>query len=440
MNKTKLLGQTFTEFKEIKEMCNLFKGDWLNSKILEPSFGNGQFLIYIIEKIIKKCKRKKMSDNSIKKILENNIYGYEIDLNFRNIAIQNINAKLKDLKFSLDINWKNLECGSIFLMKEKDFDFIIGNPPYVRVQNFDEGIHKIKKTLDRTSGNTDLYLMFIDYLLSKLSNQGEFIFIVPNSFGKSKAGKKIRDYMYKNGFIHYIDFESRQLFSKVSVYSCIFHFILNSKKKSIFQIDYSKEIYKLTNINYFDISEKNILNFNVKNGIATLCDRVFIKTKKPNIEEQFIKKIYKGSKMNETYYAIFPYLTKNNKIIRLQEKQLQNKWPKLFNYLLENKERLLKRSLDKNAKWYEYGRSQAINDIFYEKYLINTLIKPKQKELEIKKISKNTLVFSGLYSVDEKIIKENNEKIIKILRFKAKDMRGGYKKISSSLLKKHDIK
>lgn len=76
-----------------------------------------------------------------------------------------------------------------------------------------------------------------------------------------------------------------------------------------------------------------------------------------------------------------------------------------------------------------------MKDVSKPKILIDTLIKPNQQELKYKKLGKNTIVFSGLYTTDKSFIIKNDANLIKSLRFKAKDMRGGYKKISSSLLK-----
>lgn len=67
--------------------------------------------------------------------------------------------------------------------------------------------------------------------------------------------------------------------------------------------------------------------------------------------------------------------------------------------------------------------------------MIDSLIRPGIKKLSIVKLPKNSLVFSGLYTLNDIINNENNLEIIESLVYKAKDMRGGYKRISSSLFK-----
>lgn len=440
MNKTKLLGQTFTEYSEVSKMLAMYKGDILESKIMEPSFGDGAFLCEIVRKIVEKARLKKMDDLKIKSILEKNIWGFEIDTHFFDLALKNLSEVLKNLDFSLNVKFTNLKNETAFNDSVENFDLIIGNPPYVRVQNFDNGISEVRKQLKRTGGNTDLYLMFIDFYLEKLSKNGELIFIVPNSLGKSKAAFELRKWMFENGSIDYIDFEDQQLFATASVYSCIFKFKKNSIEQSWFKVKYAGKKMKLDGYKVFEpkIQEIKIPDLGVKNGIATLSDSIFIfKNNYPSeFEKEQIVRVYKASRMEDKYFAIFPYKFTEDGITRFKsDEEFRIIAPKIFKYLLENKDKLLKRSLENGSKWFEYGRSQAINDVNKQKIVIDTLIRPNDTHLSIKKIPAKTLVFSGLYTTSDLIEEFNSVELINSLRFRAKDMRGGYKKISSSLLK-----
>lgn len=436
MNKSKLLGQTFTEFSEVQMMTKLFKKKWMESKIIEPSFGSGHFLIEIISCIIDECREERLTDEEISELLANNVWGYEIDETFYNQAMRNIDALFIKLHFNFVSEFRHLYNSNSFDCTEDNFDLVIGNPPYVRIQNLDSNSKEILKGLKRTSGNTDLYLMFIDFYLDKLSEFGEFIFVVPNSLGKSKSAKVVRDWMFENGTISYFDFEDMQIFPKVSVYSCIFHFIRNVYSASKFITMTDKKEFKLLNNDIFNVEGESpiIKDLNVKNGVATLADSVFVSKRILDLELLF--PIFKASRQNQTQFAIFPYKIIGDRVERFKnEQEFKSFAPKTFNFLLQHKAVLLKRSLEKNAHWFEYGRSQAIKDFAKEKFVIDTLIKPGQKKLNIWKISKNTLVYSGLYTTSDEILKINSQKLLESLRFSAKDMRGGYKKISSSMLK-----
>lgn len=54
-------GEVFTRAKEVKAMCNLIpKEQWtIESTFLEPTCGNGNFLVEIYERKLKLCKNEK---------------------------------------------------------------------------------------------------------------------------------------------------------------------------------------------------------------------------------------------------------------------------------------------------------------------------------------------------------------------------------------------
>ena len=104
----------------------------LDKKIIEPSFGKGVFLEEIVRRIIKVA-----PITDVKRILEENIFGIEKDINLYNEAIKNLNFIIKENNIET-INWKNLINGdTLFLYKNyiNQFDYVVGNPPYVRIHN-----------------------------------------------------------------------------------------------------------------------------------------------------------------------------------------------------------------------------------------------------------------------------------------------------------------
>ena len=179
---------------------------------------------------------------------------------------------------------------------------------------------------------------------------------------------------------------------------------------------------------------KNDKNIKVKNGLATLGDGIFIKNKFEYNSENIIP-IIKAS-TEERKEIIFPY-DENCNILNFEN--LDNETQK---YLFKHKDQLESRSIEKNAKWYSYGRSQAIKDIFEDKVAINTLIK-EVKNLKIIKCNKGTAVYSGLYilgleyNVIEKILRTND--FIEYVKIIGKYKNGGYYTFSSGDLEKYLI-
>jgi adenine-specific DNA-methyltransferase len=112
----------------------------------------------------------------------------------------------------------------------------------------------------------------------------------------------------------------------------------------------------------------------------------------------------------------------------------------LYEYLSEQKSRLEKRSLEANAPWYAFGRSQAIGDTYREKLALNTLLRTTE-DLKIVRAPSATGVYGGLYLTGER--KELNrakevllsEEFMAYVRFLGKYKSGGYYTFSSKDVK-----
>ena len=102
---------------------------------------------------------------------------------------------------------------------------------------------------------------------------------------------------------------------------------------------------------------------------------------------------------------IFPYSYINNKLIRYEENEFRDNFPGAFTYLNDNKSKLINRKSDKSAKWFEYGRSQALQNIYNEKLLISTIVSEK---IRVYKLSKDCIPYAGV-SI---ILKEKNNKFL----------------------------
>ena len=48
-------------------------------KVIDPSCGEGSFLGIVVERFLKDCYNHKLINSEIKKLLEQNIYGFDID-------------------------------------------------------------------------------------------------------------------------------------------------------------------------------------------------------------------------------------------------------------------------------------------------------------------------------------------------------------------------
>jgi hypothetical protein len=121
-------------------------------------------------------------------------------------------------------NWNSISGFADIFEGKNGFDFIVGNPPYVEVKNYNVEypyMHQyIKdKYQTTTNGKIDLSVAFIERGISLLNNQGKLGLIIQKRFFKTEYGKKIRDYISSNKLLHQvIDFESTGLFKSRITY------------------------------------------------------------------------------------------------------------------------------------------------------------------------------------------------------------------------------
>ncbi len=471
----KELGQVFTPYYIVNFILDEvgYEGEnLLDKKILEPSGGDGAFLKEIIDRIITYAKEKRMSDDKILDIIKKNVYGIEIDKHKYKDLINNLVSKI-NLKISKNITDSffdgNIIEGDSLKQKWKDFDFIVGNPPYVRLHNLDKDyidflrneFHSMKK------GMVDLYYAFIEDAFKKVNDNGKISFITPNNFLVNNSGKELRK-IIKNNLASVYDFQSHKIFESAMTYNCVFQINKNEdfdkkgylpkivrgkvekyNKKKLEYINDKIVIKKSSNPFKILKEHKPLLEF--RNGLATLSDDIYISSdfKKVNekvchfnnyeIECELVRDIVKIS-TGKKKKVIFPYEEIDGKAVVLKESKLRKSYPLTYKYFKENEYVLKRRSIDKNSPWYAFGRSQAINSIFSKKVIVKTLIKSKKDKISYDFIPKGVLVYSGLYSeydINKKFISEflERETLFNYLYTMGIDKSGGYKQFNSSIFR-----
>lgn len=395
------------------------------NSILDPAIGIGKLLKYI------------------KNIPIENITGYDIkDKCIEICKNKYINIYQKDFLFEENIFAEN----------------IIMNPPYIRIQDLEEEYREKLKIFNLT-GNLDIYMAFI-VKCCKILTSGKIVAIIPNSWIYTNSGERLRKFFINYKFLEkLIDFGESQIFKNITVYCCII--VLNKNNKNTFKYKTAKvenkkiikskskiiDYNNLTEINFLDTISNNITNINsellgniiiIKNGIATLADKLYIFDNPLNNEECW-KPIFNPSK--KIKYIIYPYING----ILFEEEFFKKTYPLTYNYLLLNKDKLLLRDSGKIPvnKWYAYGRHQSIhNHEFLNKeniiYIPNILsIKEPNIKIEKPMLFKNCLAIcsnkpeisiSNIYS---SIIKE-----LPYLENISQKKKGGFISINTTNVKK----
>lgn len=443
----------------ILDQGNYKSDNILKKHVIDNSCGDGQFMIRVVDRYCKNFLNNSQDLLQLKKELEEFIHAIEIDGDELQVCIERCN-KVAALYGVTDIKWDfrnedTLKCTEF----DNKMDFVVGNPPYVRVHNLNESFDSVKSYLFGNGGMTDLYIVFYEIGIKMLNKTGILSYITPSSFFTSVAGNNMRHYLIDNQILESVcDLKHFQPFNAITYTTII---CINKKHKSnqvtYYEFDEEKlkpfvvaglelndyfinENFYFSTKNNLSVLKKIIFNMRksdiaVKNGYATLADKVFISNF--DFDSKFIIPVVKASRALWTK-IFYPY-DKNGKII--SEEELK-KDEKMYAYLLSMKNQLVERDNENDGDkfWYAFGRSQGLNDTYKDKVSINALIR-ESKDLKIVDVPAGSGVYSGLYiisgsiSIDE--IKEAllDEEFGTYIRLLGKYKSGGYYTFSSKDVK-----
>ena len=103
------------------------------------------------------------------------------------------------------------------------FDAVIGNPPYIRVQEIGRELAVYcRARFASAHGSFDAYVVFLERGLGLLAPHGRLGFIVPNKLFKLDFAQRLRELLSRNELVdEVIDFGASQLFAGATNYTCI---------------------------------------------------------------------------------------------------------------------------------------------------------------------------------------------------------------------------
>jgi len=111
------------------------------------------------------------------------------------------------------------------------YDFVVGNPPYVRIQTLaSESKEKYEAIYTTISGNYDIYIPFIERGITWLNDSGRLGYINPNRFATVNYGRGIREYiLQQTNLLEFLDFRDTCVFKDALNYPVII--ILEKRKE-----------------------------------------------------------------------------------------------------------------------------------------------------------------------------------------------------------------
>lgn len=392
-------------------------------RVLENSCGTGNILRRIVERYILDAKSNRYTLEQIKEGLEQDITGLEID----SFARQKCKKRLSYIakKYGITgVKWNVLNVDALTYV-ESDYSFVIGNPPYITYHDLSVDVRDSVRASFITckKGRFDYCYAFVEQAVKNLRDGGKLAYILPNSILKNVWAEDLRSFIYPY-IKKIIDFKNQNIFEDVTLSPII---LIAEKSKNAMS---SEVVYKCKEDNIsISIAKSDLPSsgwalgnytatsklrfgdyFTVANSIATLLNEAFVIIDYEAVDNQYIKakgaliersvlrpaiSIKSSGKQNRPL-IIFPYEYTEQGLSHYSEEYFKKTYPCAYKYLSDYKEKLLKRTADKSAKWFEYGRSQAISHLNCEKLVMSTII---SGEVKIEHADKYGVPYAGLYIV-----------------------------------------
>ena len=239
---------------KLLEQLNQYREWLLQITICDPACGSGAFLNAALQFLINEHRLidemdAKVSGASIvfqnieNSILENNLYG--VDINEESVEIAQLALWLRTAKPHRKLNTlsQNIKCGNSLIsdpaiagdkafnwqnefpkvFEKGGFDVVIGNPPYVHLETIKETSAQLEKVGYSTYNKRgDLYCVFVEKAFQIAKADGMVSFIMPNKWLQAGYGKELREYFLTKRLERLIDFGDIQIFEGATTYPCIF--------------------------------------------------------------------------------------------------------------------------------------------------------------------------------------------------------------------------
>ena len=221
--------------------------EWLlQLTICDPACGSGAFLNQALDFLITEhnyideLKAKLLGTSMIlsdieNTILENNIYG--VDLNEESVEIAKLSLWLRTAQPRRKLNdlSSNIKCGNSLIdvkavagdkafkwetefpqvFAKGGFDVVIGNPPYGA--ELSKSTEHLKRCYNTFSLSGESYILFIEKSLNIIKFMGRLGFIIPDTYLNLSFSKKIRDHILRNSTVENIVMLPAQTFDTAVV-------------------------------------------------------------------------------------------------------------------------------------------------------------------------------------------------------------------------------
>lgn len=344
-----------------------------------------------------------------------------------------------------------------------EFDYIVGNPPYVPIEGLsEEEKTRYKATFDTAVGRFDLYLLFFEQSLKLLADGGVLTFVTPEKFEYVDTAEPLRR-LLTTGNVHVQEIEhiDEDAFTGLVTFPCIttVHRITDGASGSETRVtlrdgtthttslpddgaSWASQIRDVdleaiqTGATLEDITER------ISPGLATGADKVYVMKAEEvpeSIEDKWVRPTVSGSQLREFDgpYSDSVFVCPYNEDGTLADEE---ELGELQTWLVDHRERLENRScVEGGKKWYAWHETPPMDDVLQPKIVFRDIAKepkfwPEERASVVPKHSVYYAVPKDGVPMNELIEYLNSPKARMWMEAKCQKAHNGYYRLQSRVL------
>ena len=168
-------------------------------RLLEPSCGDGAFLSEIVRRLIESERIHRGAVDWSDRQLDTAVTACDLNLGFvllaRSQTCEQLQAEGCEAARAAELAEGWIQHTDFLLTSWTNlYDFVVGNPPYVRIEDLPPAVLQRYRELYKTcTDRADLYVAFFEKGLRLLSSSGCLAYVSANRFAKNLYGRALRE-------------------------------------------------------------------------------------------------------------------------------------------------------------------------------------------------------------------------------------------------------
>ena len=192
-------GEVFTRAWVVELILDLLgytaEKDLSDLRLVEPACGGGAFLAVVASRVSASCRRRdRPITDAVAAVRAYDLLGRNVERS-RSLVVEGLRQDGWDLEDARAVAAAWVNQGDYLFQSdaEQRADYVVGNPPYIRLEDVpDDRMALYRNTCSTMGGRADIYVGFYEVALRSLKPGGRLGFICADRWMRNQYGRRLR--------------------------------------------------------------------------------------------------------------------------------------------------------------------------------------------------------------------------------------------------------